>query len=138
MEFRNCYYHAIWFVGNPAGDWMGQLFKDGGKWVFEYRFRYCDPANPDASPFEFKDRKKWYAFATEDDSDAELARIVDVLETKFLPVLEMRYGNKMECVELKCDQSNPRFFIELASREWCHVKQVTAEEFEAMTKAGKR
>ena len=125
------FYHGIWFVGNATGDWMGSVYKEDGKWMLEYRFRYYYPNDPGNDAFSVQDKKNWYKFGTKDDSEEDRAKMVQAIEM-IMPVMALKYGNKVDFVDLDCDQSSPKFFFELASRPWAHVKQVSEEEAEAM------
>lgn len=135
--YEPVYHHAIWFVGNKRGDWMGKLVKQDGKWLFEYRFRYYDPADPQNDAWSGKDTKSWYAFQSKDDSDEQRDRLLYLLEHGLIPMLEARYGNKVDVVDLQCRNDEQKFFDAITSRPWCHAKEVTPEEFEAMKQEGR-
>lgn len=127
------YVYGIWFVGNPRGDWLGQLYKDSsdGQWVFKYRFRYYDHADPDNDAFSGKDKKSWYAFGY-NGTDDKIPSMVAHMEATLFRFLEMRYGHKIDFVDLQCREDDPSFMEKLSSRPWCHVQSVTPEEFERM------
>ena len=120
------YHHAIWFAARKDGkaDWMAKLLKSGGKWVFSYRFRYY---NHDKA-FDSADEKHWYTATSPDDSPEELAKLEKCLTTLMLPLLRAANYEAPQRVDLQCEDSDPKFFFELASCPWVNVKMLDKEE----------
>ena len=118
------YYHGIWFVGDGATqDWLGKLFKEGGRWVFQQRFRYY----VGSEAFDSGDKKSWYRFEADDDSKESLARFLKTIHA-LVAMAELRYSSNADFVLLECEDSDPKFLFELGSRPWAHLKRVAPDE----------
>ena len=125
------YYYGIWFVGDgESQDWLGKLFKEGGKSIFEFRFRYYNEEEPDNKPFSGKDRKNWYQCKAKDDSEGTLNSLLPIVEAA-ATMTGARYGQKPDFIKLECLDSDPKFFFELGSRPWANMKLMTADEAKA-------
>lgn len=116
------FYHCIWFVGDHrTADWMGSVLRDeGGPWRLEYRFRYY---KDDEVHDKSKDVKNWYTLTLKDASEASLQRLVDSTKQTVIPLMELRFGDKAECVLLDCWNDDPKFMFELGSKDWIHLKR---------------
>lgn len=131
------YYYGIWFIGDGRSDWMASLFKNDGRWVLEYRFRYYDPNDPNNDAHSGKDKKSWCRAEGKDDSDETAEKLADGINKVLRPVMEFRYLSKMDFVDMHCRNDEPRFIEQLSSRKWAHMKKVTKEEFEKLVKEGR-
>lgn len=118
--------YGIWFVPGEGQDFLAQLWKEDGKWVFDYRFRYYSPDSTD--PHDGKDEKHGYRFARVDDGRPEtLATILGVIEDGVVAATEQFFDSKHDFVRLECDEGDPKFFFELSSRDWAHPKLMPNE-----------
>jgi hypothetical protein len=120
--------YGIWFAHDGGkSDWFGKLFRDGeGKIIFEHRFRYYHEESN--NPHDGKDRKNWYT-ATMEDSEKNMKAAVDSVEQLLRGPLAERYPHQ-DFLKLECKEDDPKFFFELSSRPWAHVKQMSTAEYE--------
>lgn len=51
------YYAVAYFVPGVNQDFMGMVYRDAESFLFSYRFRYYNSADP----FDREDKKNWYA-----------------------------------------------------------------------------
>ncbi len=111
--------YGIWFVPGKDCDYLATLLKREGNVVLNYRFRHYSEESTD--PHDGKDTKHGWTATMGDDSDESLRKAIESQE-KIIPVLEARYGSKCDFVRMECWKDDPKFFFELASRPWAHVK----------------
>lgn len=113
------FHHACWFVGGHESDWLCKMFIKDERWTCEYRFRYYDDPLTDGA-FN-NDTKRRFAFAATDASEGEKQRMVNAIETAAAEIAQ-RLSSKVEKVLFDCMDNDPKFFFELASQSWAHVK----------------
>ncbi len=115
------YCHAIWYAEAKDGqsNFLATLWKKEGKWQLEYRFRYY----VDNKAHDSKDRKDWYTAIMPDDSEKSLSKaLASMVSVELEGPLALAYA-PFEFIEMKCEDSDPKFFFELASRPWAQVKR---------------
>lgn len=115
------YVDSIYFTGGNGEDWLARIYKrNGGPWELEYRFRY----HVDDKAFDSEDKKSHY-HATAPDGSPEFLEKARESTRAILNLLAARYGDREpEIVELQCYNDDAKFFFELTSRKWAHVKMV--------------
>ena len=136
------FFYGIWFLpipdmktGKIVSDFMGNLFhEEDGPWVFEYRFRYYSPESTD--PMDDKDRKSWYTVQGESFDAETLQKLITaaklVTDAMVAKIEEAGHTSEFDFVKMDCWNDDPKFFFELGSRPWAHVKKLTKEEVEKL------
>jgi hypothetical protein len=119
---------AVWFMdaGPSAGfDWLCVISqeKPGASWHATYRFRYHAESGNDAD-----DQKSWYAFAANDDSDDERARIVKVVRGMAQSLARMAGGELDETLDVG---GADEFIALMSSKPWGHVSSTMGAQMEA-------
>ncbi len=119
MKPKIIWMYGIWFVPGEDKDWLGQLYKEDGKWVFKYRFRYYSNRSTDL--FDDKDRKSGYIVKAETRSEEDKQKLLSVIH-QVVSAVEVEYGNEVDFIRLECSNDDPRMIAEMEKRSWCHVK----------------
>lgn len=131
MNERFTHIYAIWFVGNETGDWHAMVGIEDGVWVLRYRFRYYD-GDQTKDAFECGDTKNAYIVKTSDSLIATRNKLLNGLYTLISPLMEVRYGSKIDEVLLDCANDDPKLITELEKRSWAHTKTMSKEEYDAI------
>lgn len=121
---------GIWFVQLPGNkghdDWQAGLTElEPGKFKLQYRFRYADPLEPGADPFEYIDEKTWYAGTMQCSREEGIAGV-----EKVATHLAAAARSKVYRVMMNPQRDINAFLDEFEKQPWAHFKRVTKEEYE--------
>ncbi len=125
LELDGNFVIMIWVRGDGAThDWLAHLIRRGGEQgplYAEYRFRYYDPANPGADPFESNDEKSWYALEVTDPRTPE-AKVIAALDDTWKVLGAAGFGDEAERVEIRSSDPDV-IFAKLKKMKFMHVRE---------------
>lgn len=115
---------GIWFVTLPGNhgfdNWLAALCTlTGGGLRFAHRFRYCDPLEPGADPYENLDRKSEYEGIFTCDREEAIQTVRQVAAT-----LATRAGEPVCELMMNPERDVPRFTRELMAQPWAQPRAV--------------
>lgn len=120
---------AVWFVGySIGGDYMLTLVRRAsGEFLAYDRLRMYDPTDPQGDPWNGKDFKTGSAFQIMVNAEQEAVNVAAGIfdDMKNVPCVAFH-----EYVPVF--GTNADMFRILATKHWCHVKNITKEELEAI------
>ncbi len=113
------YFHGIWVIDTPDVNYMACLSKpDGGKWKFQYRFRYIT----DDKVWDSDDKKSWYSMTMDGTEEEVLPHLL-----KTMRMLANKMGAELEFIELKMDGGNKEILNRMSAHRMMQHKTVTAQ-----------
>lgn len=113
---------AIYFVALPKhDDWMAALHQLGpDSYKLTYRFRYADPLEPGADPFENIDRKSWSTGTFSGMPPAEaLARVHGIARD-----LARKSKTRLHAVVRKPGESTEQYMLRFSREPYAQMKVV--------------